>query len=74
MTRILNRYAVYGDSEYQNIMQIEMDLNHVIEKDVKEQVFRSALNNVSLFNARLVWKDNCLHLDKNNSVFLFQSK
>ena len=69
MTRILNGYAIYGDIDCQNIMQVEVDLRQSINKEQMEQAFRAALNKASLINVRLVWKDNCLNFEKNGSVF-----
>ena len=74
MTRILNGYAIYGDSEYLNLEQIEIDLKQSIEKEVMEQAFRTALGQASLFNVKLVWKDNCLYFDKNDSDFFLSSE
>ncbi len=69
MTRILNGYAIYGDSEYQNIMQVEVSLKQSIDKRKMEQAFRAALSKADLFNVRLAWKDNCLYFEKNDSLF-----
>ena len=69
MTRILNGYAIYGDSDYQNIMQMQIDLQQPIEKETMEQAFRAALDKASLINVRLVWKNNCLYFKKNSSIF-----
>ena len=69
MTRILNGYAIYGDSEYQNIMQVEISLKQSINQEKMEQAFRTALSKADLFNVRLVWKDNCLYFERNDSLF-----
>ncbi len=69
MTRILNGYAIYGDSEHQNIMQTEIELKQSIDKETMEQAFRAALEQATLINVRLAWKDNCLYFVENHSVF-----
>ena len=69
MTRILNGYAIYGDRDCQNIMQVDINLKQSIDRKYMEQAFRATLKNASLFNVRLVWKENCLNFEKNNSVF-----
>ncbi len=74
MTRILNGYAIYGDYEYQSIMLMEIDIKQSIDKETMELAFRTALEQASLFNVRLVWKDNCLNFEKNCSVFCLSDK
>ena len=74
MTRILNGYAIYGDSEHQNIMQTEICLKQPIDIETMELAFRAALDKADLLNVRLVWKDNCLYFEKNNSLFHLSDK